>query len=213
MKTILFQGDSITDCNRNREVSTSLGTGYATLVSSHLGYEYPAEYLFCNRGISGNRIVDLYARIKIDAILVRPDYMSILIGINDVWHEYTRQNGVNAEKFYRVYHWYVQELLEALPELKLMILEPFVLPGSNTENNEEHPARFDFFRKETLLRAEAARKVADDFSLPFIPLQNLFDRAAEKAPCSFWLRDGVHPTPAGHQLIQKEWLKSFDQIR
>ena len=137
-KTILFQGDSITDTGRIRDNDISVGTGYANLVKAHLGAAYPYQYKFHNRGISGNRVVDLFARIKIDMINLKPDYMSILIGVNDVWHEYTRQNGVSAEKFEMVYGLMIEELQQALPNLKLMILEPFVLPGSATENTEEH---------------------------------------------------------------------------
>ena len=84
---ILFQGDSITDCGRSRENNINVGTGYALLVKSALGFEEPAAHEFLNRGISGNRIVDVYARIKKDIINLKPDVMSLLIGVNDVWHE------------------------------------------------------------------------------------------------------------------------------
>ena len=85
-KLILFQGDSITDAGRNRENDAGTGTGYPTFVKGELGLSNPGEYEFINRGISGNRIVDLYARIKADIINLKPDYMSILIGVYDVWH-------------------------------------------------------------------------------------------------------------------------------
>ena len=81
MKTILFQGDSITDCGRNREDFSQVGTGYPLLVKALIGYEHPGEFDFQNRGISGNRIVDVYARIKADIINLKPDYMSILHGL------------------------------------------------------------------------------------------------------------------------------------
>ena len=102
-KVILFQGDSITDCGRDRNVSESIGTGYPRLTAAKLGFENPGEYTFYNRGISGNRIVDLYARIKLDIINLKPDYMSILIGVNDVWHEVMRKNGVDTKKFEKIY--------------------------------------------------------------------------------------------------------------
>ena len=213
-KVILFQGDSITDCGRSREVDFAMGNGYATFVGGALAAAEPYAYRFYNRGISGNRVVDLYARIKIDMINLKPDYMSILIGINDVWHEYSRRNGVDAAKFERVYDWLIQELKEALPELKIMILEPFVLPGSATENTEEHPARWEFFRSETDLRRAAAKRIAEKHGLPFVPLQDLFDKVNADAPeMGYWLRDGVHPTYAGHELIKQEWLKAFAQIK
>ena len=110
MKTILFQGDSITDVDRTRDSDMYLGRGYAMLVEASLGADRPGQFRFLNRGISGNRVVDLYARIKKDMINLKPDYMSILIGINDVWHEYTRQNGVDAEKYEMVYGLLIEEL-------------------------------------------------------------------------------------------------------
>ena len=103
MKTILFQGDSITDAGRNRENDANLGVGYPTLIKGELGFEEPGEFCFLNRGIGGNRIVDLYARIKMDIINLKPDVMSILIGVNDVWHDFSMHNGVDAEKFYKIY--------------------------------------------------------------------------------------------------------------
>lgn len=213
-KIIVFQGDSITDAGRDREKDVSVGRGYANLVKAHLGANEPYQYRFYNRGVSGNRIVDLYARIKQDMINLKPDYMSILIGVNDVWHEYTRQNGVSAEKYEMVYGLMIQELQEALPNLKLFILEPFVLPGAATENTEEHPARWEYFREEVALRAQAAERVAKKYNLPFVPLQKMFDDANATAPESgYWLADGVHPSAAGHELIKQQWLKAFEELK
>lgn len=213
MKTILFQGDSITDASRNREISSSLGIGYANYVAAELGADAPYQYKFFNRGISGNRVVDLYARIKADMINLKPDVMSILIGVNDVWHEYSYQNGVSAEKFERIYDMLLEELEQALPQTKIMILEPFVLPGSKTENTEEYPDRWDFFAAEVPLRAQAAKRLAEKHGLPFVPLQATFDKANADAPkAGYWLVDGVHPTPAGHNLIKRAWLEAFQKI-
>lgn len=203
MKTILFQGDSITDTGRSRENDINRGFGYATLVSSDLTYTYPNEYITYNRGISGNRIVDLYARIKADFINLKPDVISILIGVNDVWHELERQNGVDADRYFDVYCMLIEDLKRALPGVNIMILEPFTLKGEKTE------CWWDTFYPEVLKRAEKAKEVAAKYDLPFIPLQDKFDEAAKLAPNAYWLRDGVHPTPAGHELIKREWLKAF----
>ena len=211
-KIIVFQGDSITDCGRDKENNANNGRGYAHLVSAYMMGNYPCAYKCYNRGISGNRVVDLYARIKRDMINLKPDYMSILIGINDVWHEYTRQNGVEAEKFEMIYGMLIEELKKALPDLKLMILEPFVLPGKATASDEEHPGRWEFFAEECKLRQAAARRVAEKYDLLFVPLQELLSRANENTPEGYWLSDGVHPTPAGHELIKQEWLKAFEKL-
>ena len=179
-----------------------------------LGLAYPYQYTCYNRGISGNRVVDLYARIRKDMIHLKPDYMSILIGINDVWHEYTVANGVEAEKFELVYGLLIEELLRELPGLKLMLLEPFVLPGSATVTEEAHPGRWEYFRAETDLRRTAVKRLAEKYGLLFVPLQERFDAANADAPeMGYWLSDGVHPSPAGHALIKEAWLAAFEAIR
>ena len=214
MKKILFMGDSITDAGRDRENRKHLGYGYATMVSGVLGAKEPYQYEFINRGISGNRVVDLFARTRMDMIVHRPDYMSILIGVNDVWHEYTRGNGVPVKKYETVYNMLIEELKAELPELKLMILEPFVLPGLATCNNEDHPTRWEYFAHETRLRAQAAARVAKKNGILFVPLQDMFDKANSDAPFDgYWLRDGVHPTAMGHELIKNAWLKAFEKIK
>ena len=209
-KLILFQGDSITDAGRNRELPHGMGVGYANMTAGELGLAEPYKYIFRNRGISGNRIVDLYARIKKDMINMNPAIMSILIGVNDAWHEYNYQNGVSAEKFELVYSLLIEELLQALPDLKLMLLEPFVLPGTATESTEEKPDRWEFFCKEVPLRAAAVKRLAEKYNLPFVPLQQMFTEVNADAPyMGYWLRDGVHPTAAGHVLIKNAWLEAY----
>ena len=123
---ILFFGDSITYSGRLFENDAVLGSGYPRFVEATLGFEEPGQHTFINRGISGNRIVDLYARIKCDVLNLKPDVMSILIGVNDVWHELLeRPNGVTPEKFFKVYSMLIEEIKEALPNIKIMIMEPF----------------------------------------------------------------------------------------
>ena len=206
MKTILFQGDSITDAGRNREDTYGIGLGYPILVKSALGFENPGEYEFFNRGISGNSIVDVYARIKKDIINLKPDVMSILIGINDVWHEFGEQNGVDAEKFFKIYSMLIEEVKEALPNIKIMIMEPFVLSACSTEGN------YAQFRAETEKRAEKAKAIAEKYNLTFIPLQDKFDELTKQAEPSYWLSDGVHPTTMGHEFIKREWIKAFNTL-
>ena len=206
MKTILFQGDSITDCNRDREYSESRGNGYATVVAATLGYKYPGEYKFLNRGIGGNRVVDVYARIKNHILNIKPDYMSILVGVNDVWHELEIQNGINTEKYIKIYSMLISEIKEELPDTKIMILEPFVLDGTATHENIE------YFRTEVADKAKASKRIAEDFNLSFIPLQKHFDEMVKRAPEGYWSIDGVHPTTMGHEFIKREWIKVFNTL-
>ena len=204
---ILFQGDSITDAGRSRTEDWLLGRGYPLLVEAALGFEEPGEHVFLNRGISGNRIVDVYARIKSDIINIKPDVMSLLIGVNDVWHELGENpNGVDADKFYKIYAMLIEEIKEALPNIKIMILEPFVLEACSTT---EH---WEFFKSEVLKRGEMARKIAENYNLTFIPLQAGFDALAKKAPNEYWLGDGVHPTPKGHEYIKTQWLNAYKKL-
>lgn len=206
-------GDSITDGSRNKENDFFMGYGYANMVAGELSADYPYVFKFYNRGINGHRIVDLYARIRSDMINLKPDYMSILVGVNDVWHEYTQQNGVSVEKYEMIYSLMIEELLQELPNLKIMILEPFVVPGSATRNTDEHPLRWEYFQKEVHLRAAAAKRIAQKFNLPFVPLQDMFTKITADAPESYWIRDGVHPTNAGHTLIKRAWIDTFQKMK
>ena len=210
-KTILFQGDSITDAGRSRENDKVLGQGYAFLSAAQLGTDAPDAYTFLNRGIGGNRSIDLYARIKSDIINLKPDYLSILIGVNDVYAQVRNDNGVSAKKYEIIYDLLLSEVKAALPDIKLLILEPFLLPGTTTNNSEEHPDRWDFMRPEIENRARIAASLAQKHGAKFVPLQKLLDEAQEKHP-GIWSGDGIHPTGAGHTLIKDAWLKAFREI-
>ncbi len=212
MKKILFQGDSITDCRRERtdesyKLFYGLGSGYPNIVSGELGIKYPGEYEFINRGIGGNRITDLYARIKGDILNLKPDYMSILIGVNDVWHEVTRADGVSAERYERIYDMLISEILTELPKIKIIIIEPFVLKGTATE---EH---WEYFYSEVVKRGQAAKRIAEKYNLKFVSLQNKFDEANSIVSEPYWTLEGVHPTVNGHRLIANEWLKAFEDVK
>jgi len=202
---ILFQGDSITDVGRNRNTSYSLGMGYPLLVGARLGLKYPGRFEFENLGISGNRVVDLYARVKCDFWNHTPDVLSILIGVNDVWHEVSHQNGVEADRFETVYRMLLRDTLARFPKMKILLMEPFVLRGGATDGN------WEYFETETARRAEITKALADELGLVFLPLQKRLSEAALTQPASYWLGDGVHPTPAGHQLIADAWIDAFER--
>jgi len=213
MKRIVFWGDSITDCGRNRNDLYNLGEGYANLIRADLGYRCPGEYEFMNHGIGGNRIVDLYARIKAGFLNWTPDYASILIGVNDTWHEIAYKNGIATAKFEKLYEMMLDEILEALPDIKLMLIAPFVLEGYNTCNTEEIPDRLERFRVDVAEKAAVTKKMAEKYNLPLIELQPAFDAALERAPAEYWAYDGVHPTPCGHEIIKRLWLETFEKMK
>ena len=205
---ILFQGDSITDCGWGREDGT-LGNGYAVMAAGRLGFEEPGRHICLNRGISGDRVVDIYARMKRDIWNLKPDYMSLLVGVNDVWHDLDENpNGVDAERFEKVYRMLLDDTRECLPNLQIVLMEPYVLKGISTVKN----GAWGTFYYEVGKRAEAVRRIARDYNLPLIPLWDLLNDACKLAPADFWLRDGVHPTEAGHALIADAWLKMYHQL-
>ena len=103
-----------------------------------------------------------------------------------------------------VYNLLIQELKQAKPDLRIIIMEPFALKGSETEEN------WDAFKNGVAEKAAAAKRVAEQNGLEFISLQDKLDKACEKAPANYWLFDGVHPSAAGHELIAREWIKQFE---
>ena len=211
MMKILFYGDSITDMGRDRESehpAFKMGVGYPNFIAGELHFNEPNRYEIVNRGISGNRIVDLYARIKVDVWNHNPDVLSILIGVNDVWHEWSVQNGVEIERWEKVYRMLIEDTKKQLPDLKIIICEPFILEGEATDGEE----RWKKFL-EVKEYAKVAKKIAEDYGAYFVPLQDKFDEAAKKYGVENYLYDGVHPAPAGAKLIATEWMKVFEKIK
>ncbi len=204
---IEFFGDSITDAGRNRENLehfSAMGAGFVRQIAGNLLAESPEKYEIINRGISGNRIVDLYARIKVDCWNLEPDVLSILIGVNDVWHEINHQNGVDIERFERVYDMLLSDTKKRLPNVKIILCEPFVLLGSATEEKYEE---FLIVKE----YAKVVKRLADKYKIPFLPLQEKFDEAAKMHDAKYYLIDGVHPNIAGATLIANEWQKLFKE--
>lgn len=212
---ILFYGDSITDMDRDRNASgddfrrgMGLGHGYVNFVAAELLSKNPNGYEFINRGISGNRSVDLYARIKADCWNHNPDVVSVLIGINDVYPQELENNGVELERFEKVYRMLIEDTKAKLPNVKMILCEPFLLPESTSEQDMVkwtcQPGVLEY--------AATVKRLANEYGLPFVALQKtLEERAAGNADC--YVFDGIHPTPAGAKIIAEEWLKVFkDEI-
>ena len=202
---ILFQGDSITDAgrNRNRENNpndkNALGSGYVYLIASNMLANRPGDGLeIYNRGISGNKVFQLADRWDKDCLDLKPDILSILIGVNDIWHTLNGNYDGTVEKYEQDYRSLLKRTLKALPNLKLVICEPFVL-RCGAVNDKWFP-EFDRYRA-------VARKISKEFRTLFVPFQSMFDDAVKHVSPSYWARDGVHPSMAGAQLMAQEWLK------
>ena len=204
MKTILFQGDSITDCGRDKNDPASLGNGYAMLAARALEEKYPGQFRFVNRGVSGNKVTQLYDRRQADIFDVKPDVMSILIGINDVWHGLTQHTGVDINTFMQVYDELLSQIRKELPHTKIMLMEPFVNEGKATEGDIEA------FECEVAMRSEAVQMLSAKHDVFFLPLQFDLYELEEQHPAGFWTLDGVHPTQNFHQHMADKWVRAFE---
>lgn len=201
---ILFQGDSITDAGRSRQTAgqpndqTALGSGYAWLAAAPLLVEHPSAGLkIFNRGISGNKVFQLAERWQADCLDLKPDVLSILIGVNDIWHKLDGKYEGTVEVYERDYHALLERTRKALPKVKLVVCEPFVLRCGAV--NEKWFPEFDRYRA-------AAKRVAQAHAAVFVPFQTMFDEAIKYAPPEHWAKDGVHPSATGASLMAYTWV-------
>ncbi len=197
--TILFQGDSITDCCRNVSGLDEMGFGYAYMASSSIRAHYSDLNLtFINRGVSGNCIHDLLHRWERDCLQLKPDVVSILVGINDTWQAHEGLIADDNQIFYNHYHEMLQKTKEVCNP-QFILCEPFLL----------HVSKEVVDLRESLdQKIIGIRKLAEEFSAVYVPFDTMFTEASEKTDPSYWAPDGVHPTPAGHALMAEEWIKS-----
>jgi lysophospholipase L1-like esterase len=199
---ILFQGDSITDGNRGRSEDPNhiLGHGYAFIIAARWGCQLPEKQLtFINRGVSGNTVRDLAARWKGDAIDLKPDLLSILIGVNDL-------GGVPPDEYEAVYDRLLEDTARALPGVKLVLGEPFGLPVGGLKD------RWDECRAQLAKRQEIVARLAAKHGAALVRYQKAFDEAVRRAPADYWIWDGVHPTYSGHQVMADEWVRTVDRF-
>ncbi|MCW0481856.1 GDSL-type esterase/lipase family protein [Gaoshiqia sediminis] len=203
--TFLFQGDSITDgkWGRNNDPNHILGHGYVFSVASRIGADFPQSgFSFYNRGISGNKVSDLDKRWSTDTLALKPDVLSLLIGINDVGALVANQpDAGDLEAFGRVYRKLLKTSLEINPDLLLVLGIPFVFPvGARKE-------KWELWHEATLARAQIIRMIAEEFDAILIDFASLFEQAQKSTPIDYWIWDGVHPTVFGHELMAREWIK------
>jgi lysophospholipase L1-like esterase len=206
---ILFQGDSITDGNRGRDKDPNhiMGHGYAFSIASRIGADYPEKnYQFYNRGISGNKVVDLEKRWQTDTIDLKPDVLSILVGVNDSTSLITNwEPVVTPGKYEEIYDKLLDQTRSLFPNILFVLGEPFILKGSRVND------QWDAFCSDILKRQTIVRKLAEKYNAVYVGFQDVFNKALEKAPIEYWIWDGVHPTVAGHELMTREWLKQVER--
>jgi lysophospholipase L1-like esterase len=207
---ILFQGDSITDAGRSRERTgpneqSALGNGYPWFAASEMLVDRPEAGLrIYNRGISGNKVYQLAERWDQDCLQLRPNLLSILIGVNDFWHTLNGTYHGTVEIYERDYRALLERTLKAVPKVKLVICEPFVLRCGVV--NEKWFPEIDDYRA-------AAKRVGESFHATFVPFQAMFEEAVKYAPPEHWAKDGVHPTATGAALMAHEWLRQVASNR
>lgn len=206
---IVFFGDSITDAERSRtpEGLSPMGTGYPLLIDAKLSVDAPGKYQFFNSGIGGNRVIDLYERLQADVWQHEPDVLSILIGVNDVYYRWVSEyDPVDSDRYIATYRKIIEESKKRFPLLKVILMEPFLMRGSATE------PYWDEFSREILSRAKLVKVLSKETHSRFVPLQEIFQKACESYPEARWTRDGIHPTPGGHQLIANAWIQAFHSL-
>ena len=203
---ILFQGDSITDAGRNKDKTgvandqPAMGSGYAWLAGVELLVEQPKSDLkVFNRGISGNKVFQLAERWEADCLDLKPNVLSVLIGVNDIWHTLNGNYQGTVEIYERDYRALLERTRKSLPKVKFVVCEPFVL-RCGAVSDKWFP-QFDRYR-------DAASRVAKAFRAIYVPFQSMFDEAVKYAPPAHWAGDGVHPTSAGASLMAHGWLRA-----
>jgi lysophospholipase L1-like esterase len=202
--TILFQGDSITDAGRDRgryypNDGSGMGSGYVYQIVAEILGNNPDKNIKCyNRGISGNKVYQLAERWDDDCMNLRPDILSILIGVNDFWHTLTGNYQGTVQTYDSDFRKLLDRTLKSLPKIKLVIGEPFAVKGGSAITDKWFPGFPEY--------QSAARKIADDYKAKFISYQEVFDKALASAPVAYWSSDGVHPNIAGSFLMKKAWM-------
>ena len=203
---LLFQGDSITDMKWGRNQKDRnhyLGHSYVFLLASRLGVDMAdANLEFFNRGVSGNKVSDLRKRWQKDAIEINPDWLTVLIGVNDV--SQGRGQPVDLKKWEQDYRHILNQSRRANHKLNIVLMDPFVLRMTRLNSDDQ----WKYWRGEIDKLGKIVVRLAKDFNAIHVETQKIFDQAASQVSPGNWIWDGVHPLPQGHELIARNWLQA-----
>lgn len=198
--TILFQGDSITDSERNSRKNEALGTGYVMMANQWLSAMCPEMgFKVLNRGVSGNRVKDLRDRWQKDTLSLKPDLVTVLVGVNDALERYFWNSPTSLAEFENDYRFILEQTRDILHS-RIILMEPFLV-GTGMDLLR--------VREDLNPKIEAIKNLSKEFDAPLVPLDQIFREAVKKREPGYWSQDGVHPTPVGHALIAQSWLKVF----
>ena len=194
---ILFQGDSVTDAGRDRSDPHDMGNGYPRFASAMIQDSFPdTELEFVNLGIGGNRTEHLVERLETDFIEIQPDIISIMIGVNDVWHHYSHGIETSDEQFEQNYR-AVLDAIKTRTSARILMIQPFLLETVD-------PAKQELC--EELARKQAiVKRLADEYADAYLPLDEVLHSMTEEEP-AYYAADGVHPTPDGACCIGEAYL-------
>lgn len=198
---ILFQGDSITDCKR-LDTKDALGNnGYVKMISE--------EDIFSsviNRGVSGNGILNMLCRWQRDTLDIKPDVLSILIGVNDVLHELRDNDGVDSILFYDVYDVILKNTVRLMPNTEIILMSPFIFDDGNP-----HILGYDIYREKLDKIIHVVYELSKKYNTKYIPLQEIFNENLKNYKKEELLLDGIHPTELGHKIIKEAFLKTYNK--
>lgn len=199
---LLFQGDSITDAGRNYENYHDLGSGYPKFAAKYLAERFPeVDFEFIDLGIGGHQTKDLVGRLDRDFVDIQPDVVSILVGINDVWHYSENEQWLDNDLFEERYRT-VLEALKNKTNAKIMIMEPFLIPVEDKL----------FFRVDLAPKIEIIRKLAREYADAYMPTDGLLASAYTCEEPTSYAFDGVHPTEKGADYIGKLYVDYITPI-
>lgn len=193
---VLFIGDSITDAGRDRADEADLGVGWAMMAAAWFTARHPGHRVsFRNRGVSGDRVRDLRARWADDCLALAPQVVSVLIGINDTWRRYSSGEVTTVEEFATDYRHLLATTREALPDVRLVLMEPFLIPVDDLQRR---------WREDLDPKVDVVRKLAAEFDATLVAVDTMFHHP--DVDDRVWTDDGVHLTPAGHAVLAQQWL-------
>lgn len=198
---ILFQGDSVTDAGRDRNDPSDMGNGYPRYASAMIQDSYPdIDFEFVNLGISGNRTEHLVARLESDFVEIQPDIVSILIGVNDVWHHYAFEFVETTDEQFEANYRCVLDAIKSRTNARILMIQPFLL---ETVDPAKQELCEELARKQTIIE-----KLAAEYADGYLDLDTVLHTETDEAP-AYYSADGVHPTPDGACYIGEAYLRAI----
>ena len=201
IKTVLFLGDSVTAAER-KYGTDDLGEGYAAKIDAYLKTFYPQDcFKVINKGFDGHRAQNLLLRLQADCIDLKPDILTILIGVNDCWKAVSEgmvQETAITENFTACCREILTRVKNALPNCKIILMEPFIIPAEQYKED---------WRIGLYSKIEALRALSREFKTVYIPLDGIFAEYCAQNDAAMYSIDSVHPIDGGHSLIAEQWIK------